>query len=239
MEEAEHILVIERRIVKGYKVKVQYQRLEKERSKVRRKEISGLAAYYIVAASSFVLFPYLDMPFAGMRLVVSIAVVILSTIVIWFATYIGTKRGWKEALVVCTGIPALLATLFLSWFTTASLDVRYVFSAFFVAGFVGTFNFVLYFDNVSHSGEVNGELLHSRYLEYERTFFWIILITVTAYITWEFAMRGPSYFENSSASRIGLLGLLQLVIVFGNGAAIVFVAFDRKLRQIERLTKQD
>jgi len=225
--------------MKDYKVKVQYQLLEEERRKAKREEISILIAYWIVAVSSFVWIPCLAVPFTGMRLIVSVVVVVLSTILLWCVTYIGTKRDWKAKLIVSTVVLALLVTLFLSWFTTASFGVRYVFSALSVAFFVGSFDYILYFDDLSPRTKVNMELLHTRYLEYGRTLFWLILITLSAYITWEFSVIGRSDVETGSTWRAGVLGLLQISSVFAGGGIITIIAFDRKLRQIEHLTKQD
>lgn len=155
---------------------------------------------------------------------------------ILFVTCIGAKRAWKEWLIVFTMTLAWPTLLFLAWFA-ASLSLRYVFSAFFVAFFVGVFNFVLYFEKLSSQDKPRCELAHERYLEYARISAWAVLFALVAYVAWELQALGPGRPAPDSGWPVGVLGLLQLVCVFGAGGLLVFWAFHRKLCQIEELMR--
>jgi hypothetical protein len=195
-----------------------------------RKELTFLAVYWIIAASSFVWIPYMAFRLSWTVLTESIVVLVLSTTALLLVTYFTAQKPSKEAFIISSLAIALLALLLLSWLTV-SFAVRYVFCAFWATFFVGTYNFVLYFEDFVPKDKPRADLAHRRYLEYGRTFFWLMLVTLIGYLTWELYAFG----WNVSS---GTLALLQMVSIFGIGAGIIVWAFHKKLRQIEELRKQ-
>lgn len=205
-----------------------------------RKELTFLAVYWIIAASSFVWMPNIAFHLSWPVLAESIVTLVLSTTALLWATYFAAQKPSKEVFIISSAAIALLALLLLSWLTV-SFSLRYVFCAFWATFFVGTFNFVLYIEDFVLKDKPRADLAHRRYLEYARSFFWLMLVTLIGYLTWElnaFGWNVPGFPPIDSDASSGTLGLLQLASIFGVGVGIIVWAFHKKLRQIEELRKQ-
>jgi len=101
--------------------------------------------------------------------------------------------------------------------------------------FIGAFSFMVYFEDVNQSRNGHPELMHHRYIEYGRTFFWVVTIFVVAYLAWELQARGTAEDVGVPWALANIWEAIQLLSVVGFGGVLVFLGFHTKLSKIEKL----
>jgi diphthamide synthase subunit DPH2 len=171
-------------------------------------------------------------PVALCTLALKIALAILGVVMVLLPTFFLRNYHKKEYVVAVPGFLVLACGLLESNpLSSIELRPRFLLFTIFIAIFIMIYNFILYFEKVAELSPEHKELAHRRYLEYSRTVFWGVIFILVGFIALEIQIG----FYQMLDAKTTLSELIPLLIVFLGGSILVFLAFNAKLRDIERL----
>jgi len=185
-----------------------------------------LAVYWLVASSSLIWGRPSAVSPSWVTAVPAVLIIAFATILLVATTHLLHSR---PLLVIVVPTFSALATALLCLSLLHKWSLRSVFCAFFIPFFVATFNAVLFSENASRMSSLARTLVHRRYIEYLRSFLWVVTFVLVGYLSWEITFRTTfSTPKNSSP----MVGFFQLVCVF-LGVPLCVYAFHIRFTQIE------
>jgi len=197
-----------------------------------KRNIMLLSLYWIIASACFVWVPSVFGKVDLLIIIESIGWIILALISMILIVYFFHNRSFL-ILFLPIIIPLIYFVRVIS--LTNMVYLRSAFCAFLTIAFILSFLFFLYFEKEKDISRKHIILVHRRYLEYLRSFIWISMFLLVAYLAWELNAVGR-FEELSAPSHFPLIiGLIQLISVFSFGVCLVFYAFHVRLQEIEQI----
>lgn len=196
-----------------------------------------LGLYWVIASSSFVWrsLSSADIDYSEvLKIMECSAWIFLALVMMLRAVYLFRENS-LSVLFFPVVIPAL--GLFKIINVMQSFYLRSAFCAIAVLGCITMFNFILYFENKegfsSDGGSSSQALMHHRYVEYLRSFLWIAIFGVVAFLQWELQWAKAVVTPPTDFQFAVIGGLLQLSSVIGIGMCLIVYAFHVRLVEIE------
>lgn len=188
-----------------------------------------LMAYWIIASISFIWIPILfnsSCPVVILRCCIG---TILAFIFLILMVFLLRDR---PLAVIFLPLLAPAASLTYNILSSGKLTLRAAFCAWSVLVFIFSFIGVIFFEKVQLKSEPQRNLMHHRYIEYLRSFIWLVIFGIVGFLTWEKDVLGHINLPAMPPQDSAIMGLLQLICVF-SGIGFVAYAFHVKLKQIE------
>jgi hypothetical protein len=194
-----------------------------------------LGMYWIIVSTSFVLASFL---FNHMSLTIVIRGVISALLALIYLILMVFFLRNRPFGVIFLPLLAPMASLTYIIISAGMFTLRSAFCAWSVIVFIFSFVGILLFEELFIRSETHRSLVHHRYVEYLRSFVWLVIFGVVGFLSWEINALGRFNLPEMAPQTSAIMGLLQLISVF-SGIGFVAYAFHEKLRQIEEATIKD
>ncbi len=195
-----------------------------------RRNLILLGLYWFVASSSF--FWELDRVrfFSCLDIIEIFLWILLALVILLWSVY---RLHHRPMLVLFLPLAMPMLCLAQTIYLTKTFYLRTAFCAYAITGFILSFNILMFFEKKSDWSKGHADLVHRRYIEYFRTFVWLVLFGIVSYLGWELNAFGHSQPLPGAPQTSPIIGLFQLVCVFTLGLMLVIYAFHVRLKEIE------
>ena len=198
-----------------------------------------LGTYWTFSAYPFIWIPLSANGYCWVRILLVNILLPFILIALIISINFFEKFRIKEWVVLIPILISLVGTSLILWLMDA-IVTKFIVLSIITSIYIGVFLFLQFYENVTQSSNKNIDLIHIRYLEYGRSFFWVIVIVLVSYLAWEiqiFNLNDPA--EQSFPFEINKLWeALLLFWVVAVGFGIVFLGFHYNLHEIENIKKR-
>lgn len=151
--------------------------------------------------------------------------------VFWFLV---NKLQGTKILRIC--IPLVAVGIGLPWIYNP--QVRTGLLTILASSMVSAYIYAYRYEGIDRTNQGGLTMMHRRYVEYMRSFIWVVAFILVGYFYWEVStvkyepVNGLTQAMHSHA----FLSLIQLFITVGGGITLVLYGITRKLREMEGAT---